>query len=168
MVIKAVTAFLALPFVVAIALPLALSLLPATRLPHSPVAAMPCFLIGAFILIASVISFYRRGQGTLAPWAPPGSLVVQDLYRHNRNPMYLGIVLILAGWTLATGSVWCLAYLIGVPLAFHLRVVLYEEKEMERLFGAAWEHYRHHVPRWGLRIHPYRSALELRSRADEN
>ena len=44
-----------------------------------------------------------------------------------------------------------------VPVAFHLRVVFYEEAQMERLFGEEWARYREEVPRWGVRLTPYRN-----------
>ena len=60
-------------------------------------------VVGSGILFASVVSFYRRGRGTLAPWDPPKHLVVHDLYRFNRNPMYVGVVIVVLGWALAHG-----------------------------------------------------------------
>ncbi len=107
---------------------------------------------GALIVLSTAVSFYRRGRGTLAPWDPPRELVVRDLYRFNRNPMYVGVVFVLLGWALLSGSLWLYAYACVVAIVFHLRVVLYEEKEMARLFGPQWEKYRAGVPRWGVRL----------------
>ena len=116
---------------------------------------------GLVILLVSVVSFYRRGRGTLAPWDPPVHLVVGDLYRFNRNPMYVGVVTILFGWALLAGSLWNCLYAALVPLLFHLRVVLVEEREMARRFGDDWEDYRRAVPRWGVSFHPYRPRPDL-------
>ena len=109
-------------------------------------------LIGVVVLIISAISFCRRGKGTLAPWDPPRFLVVQDLYRFNRNPMYVGITLIIFGWAMITGKPWNYAYAVILPLIFHWRVVRYEEREMERLYGTQWEAYKRSTPRWGIRV----------------
>ncbi len=111
--------------------------------------------IGLGILVASVISFHRRGRGTLAPWDPPRHLVVQDLYCLTRNPMYLGVLLLLTGWALITGNPWNYGYTILLAMIFHLRVVHYEEHQMKRRFGEEWEDYRQAVPRWGVRLRPY-------------
>jgi protein-S-isoprenylcysteine O-methyltransferase Ste14 len=159
MMLRAILAFLALPTMVAGVLPWLISKIPATHIFKSS-HGLALFLIGGGILLASVISFYRRGQGILAPWDPPRHLLVQDLYRFNRNPMYVGVTLVLLEWALCTGNPWNYAYSILVPVAFHLRVVLYEEKEMERLFGRAWVAYRDAVPRWSLALHPYRPSVE--------
>ena len=159
MILRAILAFLALPTLVAGVFPWLISKLPATdtfQLPYG-VALM---VLGGGILLVSVISFYCHGRGTLAPWDPPKHLVVQDLYRFNRNPMYVGVVLLTLGWALCTGNPWNYAYTVLVLVIFHLRVVLYEEREMERLFGREWEAYRRNVPRWGLAFPPYTPKLE--------
>ena len=109
----------------------------------------------------AAISFYRRGQGTLAPWDPPKHLVVRDCYRFNRNPMYVGVVLLVLGWAVLTGNLWNYLYTALLPVIFHLRVVLYEEKEMQRLFGKEWETYTMAVPRWGVRIRPFNKVKNL-------
>ncbi len=151
---RAIFAFLLLPGLMAGVFPALIALIPSGRFEPTQLAWIP-FLPGFAILIAAVVSFYRRGQGTLAPWDPPTRLVVQDLYRFNRNPMYVGIMLMLLGWMGLTGSLWMLAYAAGLFLAFHLRIVLYEEKEMQRLFPQDWPAYRATVPRWGWRWRPY-------------
>ena len=151
---KALAAFLTLPGVMAGVIPLAIMQLPRRPAPQSSWMIVP-LLFGLLILVSSVVSFYRRGKGTLAPWDPPRRLVVEDLYRFNRNPMYVGITLLLIGWAGILGSAWHYLYAALLLVAFHLRVVLYEEREMQRLFPQDWPHYRANVPRWCLRLTPY-------------
>lgn len=153
MLLRAIVAFLALPVIVAGIVPYIITLIPAPLWWKSFLGILP-ISTGVLILIISAVSFYRRGKGTLAPWDPPKHLVVQDLYRYNRNPMYVGVILTVLGWAILTGNPWNDAYAILLCVVFHLRVVLYEEKEMERLFGNEWESYRSEVPRWGWRL-PY-------------
>src|SRR5881628_2833001 len=62
--------------------------------------------IGVVLLLWCVRDFYVSGRGTLAPWDPPTRLVVVGLYRFVRNPMYLAVLTLVAGWSLAFGSVW--------------------------------------------------------------
>lgn len=153
--LRALFAFLLLPGLMAGVFPaLIVRLLPARHFTPTPLAWLPLGL-GLAILIAAVVSFYLRGRGTLAPWDPPTRLVVQDLYRFNRNPMYVGIMLILLGWAGLAGSLWILLYAAGLFLAFHLRIVLYEEKEMARLFPENWAPYQRAVPRWQWRLRPW-------------
>jgi protein-S-isoprenylcysteine O-methyltransferase Ste14 len=159
MMARAILAFIALPALVAGLFPWLLSQIPARGLHQRWYGVVP-MVIGGAILLASVVSFYRRGRGTLAPWDPPKHLVVQDLYRFNRNPMYVGVVTLVLGWALRTGNPWNYAYAILLPVVFHLRVVLYEEPQLERLFGGNWEAYRRAVPRWGLRFRPYAPRVQ--------
>jgi protein-S-isoprenylcysteine O-methyltransferase Ste14 len=151
MMLRACLAFVALPLMVAGVVPWLLSRVPGHALFAARWGILPP-IVGALIVLSAVVSFYRRGRGTLAPWDPPRELVVRDLYRFNRNPMYVGVVLVLIGWALWTGSIWLYGYVCAVAAVFHLRVVLYEEKEMERLFGPQWAKYRAAVPRWGVRL----------------
>lgn len=147
LVLRAVLAFLVLPGVVAILVPLAwVHVTSHTTLVH-PVGLLP-LLLGLAALGWCVRDFYVAGKGTLAPWAPPTRLVVVGLYRRSRNPMYVAVVLMLLGWAAAFGSWGLLAYAAAVALVFHLRIVFGEEPWLARTFGAQWEDYRAKVPRW--------------------
>ena len=118
-------------------------------------AGVPIFAVGIVLLCWCVRDFYVTGRGTLAPWAPPAHLVTVGLYRFSRNPMYLGVLCILLGWAIAfqTRSAW--NYAAGVALAFHARVVFFEEPWLARTHGPAWLVYRSRVVRWlGRRTTP--------------
>jgi protein-S-isoprenylcysteine O-methyltransferase Ste14 len=144
---RALLAFLALPGVVAFAIPVTwLWASSHTRLMH-PLGLVP-LVVGVFALLWCVRDFYVSGKGTLAPWAPPAHLVVVGLYRYTRNPMYIAVTLVLLGWAASFGSLGLCVYAISVAVAFHLRVVLGEEPWLARTHGAQWEQYASQVPRW--------------------
>ena len=105
-------------------------------------------VLGFVALLWCVRDFFVSGTGTLAPWAPPTRLVVVGLYRSSRNPMYVAIAFMLAGWALSLASRSLLIYTIVVAVAFHLRVVLAEESWLSRKHGSEWEQYKRRVPRW--------------------
>ena len=105
-------------------------------------------MLGAAILLWCVRDFYVSGQGTLAPWDPPKHLVTAGLYRFTRNPMYVGILIWLCGWSLLVGSRWLACYTVFMAIAFHLRVVLYEEPRLKNQFPTEWFSYAASVPRW--------------------
>src|SRR5688572_10871302 len=105
-------------------------------------------LLGACILIWCVHDFYRIGRGTLAPWDPPRKLVILGLYRFMRNPMYVGVLVWVAGWSLVAGSPLLAAYVLFLAILFHLRVIFYEEPTLAREFGVDWTRYRESVNRW--------------------
>jgi protein-S-isoprenylcysteine O-methyltransferase Ste14 len=144
---RALLAFLALPGMVAIAVPVAWLLSSShTRLAH-PLGLVP-LVVGFLALLWCVRDFYVAGKGTLAPWAPPARLVVVGLYRYSRNPMYVAVTLMLLGWAVSFGSSGLLLYAVGMAVAFHLRVVLGEEPWLARRHGDEWERYASRVPRW--------------------
>ena len=144
--LRALTAFLILPGTIAFLVPWSLRP-PGARL-HT--AGVPLLCVGSLLLLWCVRDFYVTGRGSLAPWAPPERLVQVGLYRVSRNPMYIAVVLILAGWALAFASRTLWLYAVAVALGFHLRVVFGEEPWLARTHGAEWLAYRARVPRWFL------------------
>ncbi len=145
---RALLAFLALPGIVAIAVPawMGAGILRAGGRFHA-VGLLPLGL-GFALLLWCVRDFYVAGRGTLAPWSPPRHLVTVGLYRYSRNPMYVGVATMLFGWALAFVSPGLAIYAALVCVAFHLRVVFGEEPWLARTHGAAWDEYRARVPRW--------------------
>jgi protein-S-isoprenylcysteine O-methyltransferase Ste14 len=103
---------------------------------------------GAASLFWCIRDFAVRGRGTPAPYDPPENLVTDGLYRFVRNPMYVSLLTVLAGEALFFGSRSLAIYAAIAWLAFHLRVVLYEEPTLNNLFGSDYERYRATVPRW--------------------
>ena len=111
-------------------------------------AGMAPLVAGVIILLWCVRDFYVAGKGTLAPWDPPKRLVIIGLYRFVRNPMYVGLLFLLVGWALITGSPLLGGYAIFFAIAFHLRVILYEEPRLKKQFPEDWATYSTAVPRW--------------------
>lgn len=144
--LRALVAFLVLPG-------LAAFLVPFLWMSYSG-GAVTC-PIGVLVGLAGVVGlgwcvrdFYAAGKGTLAPWSPPQHLVTVGLYRYSRNPMYVSVLLIVAGWALATLSSVLLVYTLILTAAFHARVVSYEEPWLQKIFADSWEELVRVVPRW--------------------
>src|SRR5215210_1800279 len=57
-------------------------------------------LLGLLILLSCILRFATEGKGTLAPVDSTKRLVVNGLYKLSRNPMYIGVMLILTGESL--------------------------------------------------------------------
>jgi protein-S-isoprenylcysteine O-methyltransferase Ste14 len=104
--------------------------------------------LGVPILLWCFADFVGKGRGTPAPWDAPRQLVTRGLYRSVRNPMYVGIVLVLVGEALVFRSGAVLAYAGVIWLMFHLFATLYEEPELERRFGESYREYKALVNRW--------------------
>lgn len=147
MFLRALSAFLALPGIVAFGVPAILASRAGPPSGLRTLGAVPMAL-GTAGLLLCVRDFYRTGRGTLATWDPPRHLVTVGLYRYTRNPMYVSVLLILLGWTVLSASPLLLAYTAAVGTAFHLHVVFREEPWQARSFGEEWSAYRARVPRW--------------------
>jgi protein-S-isoprenylcysteine O-methyltransferase Ste14 len=147
MLIRAIAAFVALPGVVGFILPISIGISEGLPVRNAALSAM-ALCLGIFLLLWCVREFYVAGRGTLAPWDPPRHLVTTGPYRLSRNPMYIGVVVILLGWCLLWGSRTLVIYTALFLCGFHLRVLLFEEPWSARQFGAQWQAYRARVPRW--------------------
>ncbi len=112
---------------------------------------------GAGLLLAvwTVTLFMKFGAGTPAPWEPPQKLVIRGPYRHVRNPMIIGVLLMLMAEALLFRS-WPLALWLGV---FFIGNAIYfpmvEEKALENRFADAYRSYKANVPRWIPRLRPW-------------
>ena len=110
--------------------------------------------IGIAVIVAGVLivfgatRLFRRAGTPVAPIKPSSALVTGGIYRWTRNPMYLGLSVILLGIGLATGSIW---FFIGMAIAMFAVTKLAIEKEEIYLadkFGAAYLDYKSRVRRW--------------------
>ena len=110
--------------------------------------ALPLWVTGALVIVRCSMDIVRRGRGTPAHLDPPKTLIVNGLYRHVRNPIYLGALLVQLGYIAWFGSIWLIAYFLFFILAFHLLIVLIEEPVLKNTFGGEYEEYRNHIPRW--------------------
>lgn len=126
---------------------------------------MPLRVAGAVLLIAGVavaaqafVRFVVEGLGTPAPVAAPERLVVGGLYRRVRNPMYVALLVAIAGEALLLGQVSLLVYAAAVGVITNLFVRFYEEPALHRRFGDQYEAYRRAVPGWWPRMHPWESG----------
>jgi protein-S-isoprenylcysteine O-methyltransferase Ste14 len=102
-----------------------------------------------FFDLAALISF-RRARTTVDPTRPcrASALVVSGIYRVTRNPMYVGLLLLLLAWMVWLSSLW----LIAGPLLFILYMnrfqIAAEERALSALFPDEYAAYRRRVRRW--------------------
>ena len=112
-------------------------------------AAVTIALAGGGFSLAGVISF-RRARTTVNPMKPEttSSLVCSGIYGVTRNPMYVGLLLVLVAWAVFLSSAWAL---LG-PLAFVLYInrfqIAPEERVLSAIFGTGYSAYKSRVRRW--------------------
>ena len=104
--------------------------------------------VGAIVAAESMTRFSRLGRGTPAPWAAPARFVATGLYRVVRNPMYIGVLLVIAGQSLLFGGVAVLLWAATLAVVFHAFVVFVEEPSLHARFGPEYQAYCRRVGRW--------------------
>ena len=106
-------------------------------------------LIGILFLLPAVVSFTIQ-KTTVDPRTPEAAttLVTSGIYRITRNPMYVGMLLLLlalAAWLAAASSFLpAIAFLLSINRGQIRR----EEESLRQIFGVAFETYANRVPRW--------------------
>jgi len=103
---------------------------------------------GGVILIGLAVTEMRKWRTTLDPRGTPGHLVTSGIFKRSRNPVYLGLVLLLSG----------VVFRLDAPLALPLvpiflwwlerRFVIPEENLLRRHFRIAWARYEKDTRRW--------------------
>lgn len=113
------------------------------------VVAVMLATAGACISLMAVVSF-RRARTTVNPLRPgtASTLVTGGIYRHTRNPMYLGLSIILLGWSVYLANAPALLLLPGFVLYIYRFQIVPEERTLAALFGAEYQAYRTRVRRW--------------------
>jgi protein-S-isoprenylcysteine O-methyltransferase Ste14 len=109
---------------------------------------------GLLIVAGGVgLSFYAAAifaarNTTKDPYGEPAALVTVMPYTFTRNPMYLGLTIILLGFAVFFWS----AAVVLAPVVFYFvidrLVIPREEQALERIFGNTYLDYQRHVRRW--------------------
>ena len=111
--------------------------------------------LGLSLAIRTARLLLTHGEGTPAPWDPPRKFVVEGPYRYVRNPMIIGVILMLGAESLALAS-WPLATWLAIfAIVNAIYFPLSEEKGLERRFGESYLGYKANVPRWIPRLRPW-------------
>ncbi|MEA2735007.1 MAG: hypothetical protein QOE14_1458 [Humisphaera sp.] len=108
---------------------------------------VPLIVGGVVVTISGVRLFLRHRTGII-PFSPSTSLVTSGPYRFTRNPMYVGMVLALAGVAVTLGT---LAPWVVIPIFawwIRRRFIAHEETMMAETFGEEYVQYKRRVRRW--------------------
>jgi protein-S-isoprenylcysteine O-methyltransferase Ste14 len=123
--------------------------LPGYQYVHEPLAylGIAAVLFGIAMAAISAAMFKRAGTG-IEPFAEATTLVKTGFYRYSRNPMYLGMFLMLAGTAFLMGSIGALLPVVIFVLIIRNNFVLGEERFLEASFGRQYLEYQSTVRRW--------------------
>ena len=122
-------------------------------LPFLP-ADLPTGWLGAIVFVLAlalgvwaIVTMTRAGSNVPTN-LPTTTIVESGPYRFTRNPIYLGMFLVLTGLAIAFDNLWLLVMLLPFALVIRYGVVAREEAYLERKFGDVYRGYRSRVRRW--------------------
>jgi protein-S-isoprenylcysteine O-methyltransferase Ste14 len=115
-------------------------------LPGGLIGLLP-LSIGIALNVAADRQF-KRHQTTVKPFERSSALVATFPFSVSRNPMYLGITLMLVGVALLLGTVSPLLPAAAFPVLMDVYFIRAEERMLAEAFGSEWERYRARVRRW--------------------
>lgn len=105
-------------------------------------------IIAGLVLIGWSGVWFWRKRTSIEPHHEPAALIVEGPYRISRNPIYLAMLAILAGYVLTLGALSAVA----VPFALYRvltdRFVIPEETALRRAFGPRADVYFTQTRRW--------------------
>ena len=106
-------------------------------------------LTGIGVALSGVIAF-RHAKTTVNPLKPEtaSSIVTTGVFRFTRNPMYVGLALVLLAWTVFLSSPWASLGLPAFILYMNRFQIVPEERVLSRMFGTEYSAYRARVRRW--------------------
>lgn len=122
--------------------------------PLSQISHFPRTLLGIVPLAAGIVlnlhadRSFKRQNTTVKPFQQSRVLVTEGVFRISRHPMYLGMVLILAGIAMFLGSASPWAIVVAFAVVFDRFFVQAEERMLSQTFGRAFDQYKRRVRRW--------------------
>jgi sterol desaturase/sphingolipid hydroxylase (fatty acid hydroxylase superfamily)/protein-S-isoprenylcysteine O-methyltransferase Ste14 len=123
-------------------------------LPGPGILTPPWNLTGIVLIGAGVLlniagdRRFKDAKTAMSPWRPPSAIVTSGPFRYSRNPMYLGMVLVVAGAAVVTNGLTVLAIPLGLAVVLQTRFIDHEERAMATRFGDDYANYRARVRRW--------------------
>lgn len=121
--------------------------MPVSRKKGLRLAGIPMLAAGLGLGFSAIRQMRRAGTN-VNPNLPVTALVRSGPYRFTRNPIYLGMALLLAGLGLLANSLWFLPFLGGLVLVLQTQVIHFEEDYLENKFGDEYRAFKQQVRRW--------------------
>ncbi len=124
--------------------------------PQRPIAPLPKYTLVAILVAASLvfeilgITAFRVSRTTVNPLKPEraSALVTGGVYRVTRNPMYVGMVLLLMAWAVHLSAVLPFAGIVVFVLFITRFQIQPEERVLEKIFGDTYLTYATRTRRW--------------------
>ena len=114
-----------------------------------PLAYMGIVVVLFGIALAAVSAgMFKKAETGIIPFDEANTLITTGLYRFTRNPIYVGMFLMLLGVAFLLGSISVLLPVLLFMLVIRNNFVLGEERFLEAAFGQCYLDYKSVVRRW--------------------
>lgn len=106
-------------------------------------------LLGIAISLAGMVPFVRA-RTTMDPKHPgqASTLITSGIYHYSRNPMYLGVLLVLVAWAVYLGNLLSVLWILVFIVYITRFQIIPEERLLQEKFGAAFTQYKSKARRW--------------------
>ncbi|TDG12463.1 isoprenylcysteine carboxylmethyltransferase family protein [Seongchinamella unica] len=104
-------------------------------------------LLGLALLVLAG-GLFKQADTDLIPFREVRALVTSGVYRYTRNPMYLGMALVLLGCAIVLGVATAFAVPVIFVIIIQIRFILPEEQLLRALFPEEFPAYCQRVRRW--------------------
>jgi protein-S-isoprenylcysteine O-methyltransferase Ste14 len=117
--------------------------------PGHVATAIAIAIAGMSLDLAALLEF-RRARTTVNPLRPEkaSALVTSGVFGWTRNPMYLGLAIVLVGWAVYLANAPALVGVAAFAGYLNRFQIAPEERSLEARFGAEFLRYREEVRRW--------------------
>lgn len=106
------------------------------------------FILIGFLIAKHISNLFHKINTELHTFKKPRQLVTSGLFKHSRNPIYVGFVCILGGVSMFLGSLPSFIVVLAFVIITDRWYIPFEEKNMEEAFGEAYKQYKKEVRRW--------------------
>jgi protein-S-isoprenylcysteine O-methyltransferase Ste14 len=108
---------------------------------------LPIVVLALALFVWAVITMRNRGA-SIPTHTATDVIVAEGPYRFSRNPIYLAMVLLLAGLGFWANAVWFFAWAILAVVLLTFYVIKREERYLETKFGETYLTYKRRTRRW--------------------
>jgi protein-S-isoprenylcysteine O-methyltransferase Ste14 len=108
----------------------------------------PAVVIAAFGIFFWAVAAMRKEKTSIQTGTPTDVIVTYGPYSLSRNPIYVAMLVLLAGVGIWTNSLWFFIVAIVCSRLLDRGVIVPEERYLEREFGSTYSEYRAKVRRW--------------------
>jgi protein-S-isoprenylcysteine O-methyltransferase Ste14 len=123
-------------------------------IPIKQIIIYPLNLLGfLFFIVGGILNIwtdqlFKKHKTTVKPDEEPSSFIQTGPFKVSRNPMYLGMVILLIGLGFILGSIISFAGFILFIIAMQTAFISQEERSMREQFGEEYLNYKKKVGRW--------------------